>query len=218
VLSGESQGPVDGPNVTASASDADGESSEFSAPFAYCTDSDSDSICNGTDFDDDSDGVYDSAETGCGGNPLADSIRPERIDGPFAGVSDDGDAQVDEPLPPGSSSYDCDGDGYVGSTEGHMTTSDQDACGFSGWPSDLNPDGANASNLQDLASFIAPVRRLGTSSGDRDFGKRWDIVPGSAVGKSIDVQDIAALLTGAGGYPPMFDGQRAYGKACPWPE
>jgi len=133
-------------------------------------------------------------------------------------VSDDSDAQVDEPLPPEANGYDCDGDGYVGATEAQVTTTDQDACGFDGWPSDLSPDGSNAFNLQDLASFIAPVRRLGSSVGDANFSRRWDLVPGSTAGKAINVEDIAALLAGATGYPPMLGGQRAFGQTCPWPQ
>jgi hypothetical protein len=33
--------------------------------------------------------------------------------------------------------YDCDGDGYTRSAEANVTTSDQDPCGRTGWPSDL---------------------------------------------------------------------------------
>jgi CSLREA domain-containing protein len=170
------------------------------------------------DGDADADNHTNWTEGVCGSDSGNAGSIPERTDGPFAGVSDDGDAQVDEPLPPGSSNYDCDGDGYTGNTESDVTTSDQDACGFNGWPSDLSPDGSNIANLQDLASFIAPVRRLGSSSGQANFSVRWDVVPGAAAGKSINLQDMAALLTGTTGYPPMFDGQRAFGRPCPWPQ
>jgi CSLREA domain-containing protein len=170
------------------------------------------------DGDADADNYTDWTEAVCGSDTENPESIPERTDGSFAGVSDDGDAQIDEPLPPGSANTDCDGDGYIGSTESHVTTSDQDACGFNGWPSDLNPDGSNVFDLHDLASFIAPLRRLGTSPGEPNFSKRWDVIPGSTAGKSINVQDMAGMLSGASGYPPMFDGQRAFGQTCPWPQ
>ncbi len=69
------------------------------------------------DMDTDGDRVEDVDEANCGGNATNAAIRPERIDGPFAGVSDDGDGQADEALPAGSANYDCDGDGYKGSVE-----------------------------------------------------------------------------------------------------
>jgi len=72
----------------------------------------------------------------------------------------------------------------------------------------------NRLDIVDLASFIAPTRRLGTSPGDASFNPRWDLVPGSTVGDHINVSDIAALLSGPTGYPPMFGGARAYGQAC----
>ncbi|HSP55111.1 MAG TPA: thrombospondin type 3 repeat-containing protein, partial [Dehalococcoidia bacterium] len=43
--------------------------------------------------------------------------RPERMDGAFAGVDDDGDTLVDEALPAGAANYDCDLDGYTGAVE-----------------------------------------------------------------------------------------------------
>jgi hypothetical protein len=80
-------------------------------------DIDGDGIPNGSDPDADGDKVLNTDETNCGVAANDSSRRPERIDGPFAGVSDDGDAQVDETLPPGAGAYDCDGDGYRGSLE-----------------------------------------------------------------------------------------------------
>jgi hypothetical protein len=74
----------------------------------------------------------------------------------------------------------------------------------------------NAVNVQDLASFVVPVRRLGTSPGDAGFDPRWDIVPGSTSGATINLQDVAALVSGGSGNPPMLGGQRALGRACPF--
>lgn len=52
-----------------------------------------DAYCPATDSD--GDGVFDEDEAMCGGDPYNDQIRPERIDGVFANVDDDGDTQVD---------------------------------------------------------------------------------------------------------------------------
>ncbi len=163
------------------------------------------------DLDDDNDKVYDVAEQNCGSDPLNLAKRPERTD---LLSDDDGDGQFNEALPPGAANYDCDGDGFIGSREAPIGTSDQDPCGANGWPADF--DNNNSLGLADLASFIAPTRHLGTSSGEAGFSARWDIVPGSTFGASINIQDMAALITGASGYPPMFGGARAFGQTCPW--
>jgi hypothetical protein len=167
------------------------------------------------DSDEDSDGLRDINEGPCGSDPLLASSLPERLDTP---ADDDGDTLVNEALPPGAEAYDCDGDGYTGTVEAHVTTSDQDPCGGSGWPSDLVPGGfqPNALNVQDVASFLTPVRRIGKSPPHADYNARWDLVPGGTIGGAINVQDIAATIAGPSGYPPMFGGARAFGKACPW--
>ena len=125
---------------------------------------------------------------------------------------------MNEPLPPGAIAFDCDGDGYVGATETHVMTSDQDPCGADGWPSDLVADGwqANTLNIQDLGSFLLPMRRLGTSVGNPAFDVRWDLAPGSTGGPALDLEDIAAMVNGASGYPPMLGGLRAFGRTCPY--
>jgi hypothetical protein len=135
-------------------------------------------------------------------------------------VDDDGDTLVDEMLPANSGIYDCDGDGYRGSVEDHVFSpvarGDQDPCGNSGWPADF-VGGAfsdNKVNISDLATFITPVRHLGTSPGDPGYGVRWDLIPGSTFGKAINVQDLASLT---GLYPPMLAGARAFnGPPCSW--
>jgi CSLREA domain-containing protein len=210
--------PVSGPSLTATATDTSGNTSEFSLPFLLCIDTDADFRCNDADRDDDGDRVADGAEGPCGADPLNVAVRPERTDGQFAGVSDDGDTEVDEPLPPAAAGYDCDGDGFTGATESHVTTSDQDPCGGTGWPSDLVHGGKqpNAFDIQDLASFMAPVRRFGTSPGHPNYNARWDLASGNGIGAAIDVRDLAATITGAGGYPAMFNEQRAFGHTCPW--
>lgn len=180
-------------------------------------DSDVDGVLDPFDVNTNSDGdsLSDLVENRCGSNPSNGASLPERIDTPG---DDDGDTFVNEALPPGAETYDCDGDGYKGSAEAHVTTSDQDPCGGSGWPSDIIPGGIqpNTLNIADIGSFIVPVRRVGTSVGDPGFNARWDLVPGAAIGEHIAVTDIAATVVGTSGFPPMFGGLRAYGKTCPW--
>jgi len=111
---------------------------------------------------------------------------------------------------------DADRDGWNDGAELSIGTDPGRSCGDGGWPADLVHDGfqPDALNLQDMASFISPVRHLNTGPGDRGFDARWDLAPGSAVGKSINIADIATLITGSTGYPPMFNGQRAFGRVC----
>ena len=113
---------------------------------------------------------------------------------------------------------DNDGDGYSNRTEAQVGTGANDPCGWNGWPSDLVSSGGswNALTIEDAASFVAPVRRLGTSPGQGDYSARWDLVPGSSAGAHINVQDLAALFSGPTGYPPMMGGQRAFGQGCPY--
>ncbi len=169
----------------------------------------------------DGDGVRNADETHCGSDPENADARPERIDGVFDNVSDDGDTQVDEPLPPGAAAYDCDGDGYTGSAEAAIfapaTQRDQDPCGTNGWPADVvtdTPETANKVTLADVQSFLMPVRRLNTSPGNANYHPRWDLVPGG-LGEHINVQDMQKL---AFVFPPMLGGAtRAFnGPVCPW--
>jgi hypothetical protein len=112
---------------------------------------------------------------------------------------------------------DPDGDGWTTDAETQIGTNPLDSCGNDGWPADLLPGGfaPNTLNIQDLGSFVAPVRRLNTSQGDPGFDKRWDLVPGSTFGETINIVDMATLFSGATAYPAMFDGQRAFGRTCP---
>ena len=154
-------------------------------------------------------------------SPLNDNSIPERVDGVFDNVDDDGNDGADEPLPLEAAGFDCDGDGYVGTTESHVFTPaanrDQDPCGSDAWAAELvaGSFSSNKVNIEDLASFVAPVRRLNTSSGDAAFDQRWDLAPGSTFGETINVQDMGSLIVVR---PSMFGGMRAYnGPECPWP-
>lgn len=166
----------------------------------------------------DTDGIPTDVELACGSDPYSNASIPERTDGAFAGVDDDGDALIDEALPGGSAGFDCDGDGYAGSTEAHVyatgggTAPDQDPCGGGaapGWPADL-AGGGNKLDISDVLSFVAPVNRLGSGPGDPNYSVRWDLVPSP----TINITDLLNLITVA---PGMTGGQRAYGLTCPWP-
>ena len=65
-------------------------------------DTDADGTADWIDSDDDNDLVLDTTEAPCGSDPLDATpplSRPERLDGSFAGVDDDGDTAIDEALP-----------------------------------------------------------------------------------------------------------------------
>jgi hypothetical protein len=111
-------GPIPvGPNITATLTDPSTDStSRFSAPYP-CPDADADLRCDGDECDNDNDRICDVEDDECGANRNNASRRPERIDGIFAEVDDDGDMLIDEPLPAGKDIYDCDGDGYIGRRE-----------------------------------------------------------------------------------------------------
>jgi hypothetical protein len=181
----------------------------------------------GSASDIDCDATADATETACGSNAGNAASIPERIDGVFAGVDDDGDTQVDDALPGGAEAFDCDGDGYKGSAEAAIyspsTLGDQDPCGLNGWPSDFVSGGIFEStdqvDIADLNSFLSP-RRLDTSPGDPNFSARWDLQPGAGIfGPAwINIADLNALLGGTSGNPPMLGGARAFdGPVCPWP-
>jgi hypothetical protein len=179
----------------------------------------------------DGDGIPNDIELGCGSLPGNANSRPERVDGVFAGADEDGDTQLDEALPAGADQYDCDRDGFNGAVEKHVYApsfrGDQDPCGTNsspptsppspiGWPADLKGGTltANKVTVEDLATFVAPIRYLGTNVGMRVGDVRWDLSPGKGpFGSDINVQDFATLLVSA----PML-GTRAFnGPPCPWP-
>ena len=178
-------------------------------------------------IDTDFDGVADDVEAVCGGDAGDPTLRPERTDHHFAGQDDDGDQAIDEPLPGASSSYDCDGDGFIGSAEAQIfspsTTGDQSPCGTNGWPLDFvsggTPNSTNQVTITDLTSFLAPTRRINTNPNDSGFSTRWDLLPGAGVfGDVINISDLTALFSGTTGSPPMLGGPRALnGPDCPWP-
>ena len=172
-------------------------------------------------MDTDRDGYPDAIESACGSVYVLPGSVPERTDGAFAGVSDDGDVLIDEALPPEASGYDCDRDGWTGADEDlifGVGAHDQDPCGGNGWPGDLDtapPYSDNRIELLDVTSFLAPVRRMNTSQGDADFSARYDLEPGPGVfTEYINIQDLTHLIIFE---PPML-GVRAFdGPSCPYP-
>jgi hypothetical protein len=213
----------------------------FDAP----ADRDGDGLADMDDGDDDADGIADDLEAACGSDPLDVTpplSRPERVDGAFDGVDDDGDTQIDEALPVGAGASDCDGDGYGGSAENHVysyllqTNGNQKTCqeydmSFINpnpdvrpslrWPSDISkstgpPNSFNRVNILDLTGMLAPVRYMATNVGSHPSDVRFDLAPGGP-GTSINIADLAAMIAGSTGMPPMLGGVRAFGgPACPW--
>lgn len=193
--------------------------------YVSCLPFDVDGDGNGrcADVDDDGDLVGDLDEGSCGSDPMDSALRPERLDGVFAGTDDDGDGAVDNALPAGATAFDCDGDGYPGAAEATIfgdPAADQDACGMNGWPAELYaggiPESTDRVNLLDITSFLAPTRYLDTNPGDAAFDVRWDLVPGPGpLLTYINLEDLTSIIILA---PPMLEGQRANnGPPCPWP-
>ena len=200
-------------------------------------DLDGDGKGDACDADDENDGVDDLDEISCGSEPMNGTRRPERIDGAFTGVDDDGDTQIDEALPPAALAFDCDGDGYTGAKENGLyapnVLGDQDPCGTNsfpatsppspiGWPSDLRGEdsfSANKVNIVDLGTFVVPIRRINTNIGATLGGARWDLFPGAGIfDHDINIQDMGAVITAKTGFPPMLLGGRAFNANCPWPQ
>jgi hypothetical protein len=202
-------------------------------------------VCAPTAQDTDCDLVFNTDEPPCDGAPNDGNIRPERLDGAFAGVSDDGDEEIDEGLPEGFENQDCDGDGYTGTQENHVfayvgqTNGDQKTCGeydtafpnpsqtatpSKRWPSDLVtggiPDSTNKITIADVTSFVGPVLYTGKNVNSSPGAQRWDLKPGKGIfATDINVEDITTLTSGRTGSPPMLDGARAFnGPTCPWPQ
>jgi hypothetical protein len=111
-----------------------------------------------------------------------------------------------------------DNDGFDRATEEHVTTAPDDPCGQNAWPADLWSSGTSTNDvdIQDVTSFLAPVRYLNTDVDDNPVGDaRWDLSPGPGVlADDINIQDLTALIVTA---PPMLEGVRAFsGPPCPY--
>jgi hypothetical protein len=200
-------------------------------------DSDADGVWDFQDPDDDQDGYTDLDESGA---PLCIGSRNDD------GSVDAGEAAVNDGCPAVGTAetvcgaaYDEDGDGYVNDgcpvvgvwREGQFKigTMSLGRCSYITtapsrvWPSDLAfggvPNSTGRITLTDITSFVAPTwaRKLNTSPGDTNFNSRWDLLPGRGVFSTwININDLTAIIAGPTGYPPMLNGQKAYGSRCPW--
>jgi hypothetical protein len=86
--------------------------------------------------------------------------------------------------------------------------------GCGAWPADLVTaiPSTNKVNLQDTGSFVSPTMHLNKSPGDPGYDVRWDLVPGSAAGPEVSIQDMGSLILLA---PPMLGGVKAFnGPEC----
>ena len=64
-------------------------------------------------------------------------------------------------------------------------------------PTDLND--SRASDIQDVTSFLAPIRHLDTSPGNPNFDAKWDLVPGpNGLAEWINIQDLIQVVINYG--------------------
>jgi hypothetical protein len=182
------------------------------------TNTDGDASGDACDLDDDNDGLADTSDN-C---QFIANAGQQNYDQGW------GDTQGGDACDP-----EFDGDGFTNAAEanvGTMTTPDH--CGnlvsipghpafttSSAWPADLRsgPDSFSLHkiNVQDISTFVTPVRHINTSPGDTGYNVRWDLSPGTTFGKRINVQDMATITAGATTFPIMFGGVRAFGgPAC----
>ena len=116
---------------------------------------------------------------------------------------------------------DLDGDGFAGAVEASLATGPLDPCGNDGWPADLDPN--NALDIGDLNGFIMPIREDGSFNKfghtvpdpDDPVLARWDLTPDSLINIS-DLNSLNPAVTGSTARPPMFGGQPAFFKVCPF--
>jgi hypothetical protein len=178
-------------------------------PNSSQTNTDGDALGDACDPDDDNDTVPDTGDN-C---PLVANATQANYDGDSLGDACDPED---------------DGDGYNDTVEAHVGTNPLDNCGShttsppiysQAWPGDVYsgsgiPTTTNRITLQDVTSFVAPVKRLGTNPGSANYHQRWDVVPGKGLyPTTINLNDITSLTTVA---PLMFGNQRAfnYPTAC----
>jgi hypothetical protein len=156
---------------------------------------DFDTMGDACDPDDDNDGVMDGFDN------CALKRNPAQADW-------DGDSV-------GDICDDGDGDGYFDDAEWHVGTNPTVKCGVDGWPADLSSAwfSANAVDIVDLTTFLAPTRRLETNPGDAGYDVRWDLIPGGGIfADEINIADLTSLLSQP---VPMLNNQPAMNQACP---
>ena len=113
--------------------------------------------------------------------------------------------------------FDQDNDGFTDVVEIYLGTGPTDPCGQGGWPADLLSSGLslNDVDIQDITSFLVPIRYLGTDVGTNPGDVRWDLMPGGGVfSDDINIQDLTTLIITT---PAMLEGPRAFnGPTCPY--
>lgn len=112
--------------------------------------------------------------------------------------------------------FDQDNDGFTDDVETYLGTGPTDPCGNDGWPLDLYPSDMsfNKIDVQDIVSFLVPIRYLDSDVGTNPGDVRWDLVPGPTIFSfDINVQDLTSIIVST---PPMLEGPRAYGSSCPY--
>lgn len=113
-----------------------------------------------------------------------------------------------DPSPSPLPTADIDQDGFTDLIETSIGTDPQDACGnpvdnslpgspSKAWPADLfTREGPLKSfkkiTIEDITSFLAPIRRLDTKSGDTNYHIRWDLNTDGFINIS-DIQIVVAL-------------------------
>jgi hypothetical protein len=167
-------------------------------------DDDGDDIANDVDPDVDGDGAPNGIEAPCGATvpphtpPMQPEWhpyrQPERIDGAYSGVDEDGDTVADDLLAPGSETIDCDGDAFKGSVEQYVfsrasTVDDQAACAETPTPNDETDDRWPADFNDSKSVNITDVLVLKPVFGGSSAPPRYDIVPSD----NINVTDVLAL-------------------------
>ena len=195
-----------------------------------CTDYDKDGAVDATDTEDDGDGFLDVNELGsplCLDSDSDDSFEDTRVnDGcpangaAEAACTDSLDNDADGAINDGCSAF-----GAYGEGNWSIGTDPRGRCGAGpgsgasvAWPLDFvsggTPSSTDKITITDLTSFLAPIRRLDKHPADAGFDKRWDLLPGPAVGqKWIQIGDLTALFAGSGAFPPMSGGQRVFGSS-----
>ena len=205
-LPGEALEPGTGCDTTPSTANADFDGDGYSNRQDNCP-----TTANGTQVDPDGDGIGSACD-----------VVDTQPDGHLHEVCATASVTIGAggaPAPPACPELvlDMDNDGFAKSVEVHVGTDPTDPCGQTAWPADLyvTSPSANDVDLQDVLSYVAPVRYFNTDVGSHPGDIRWDIVPGSgAFLVDLNLNDVLQLAVL---YPPMLEGVRAFsGPPCPY--